>query len=86
MTSSVNSEASLTNTSEEQPEQPKKTIGVKIQQNIGICFFYDFEIELILSFLFILKLISMNHNVRLRQYLLRMIQDDDRYTNKFALQ
>jgi hypothetical protein len=28
----------------------------------------------------------MNHNVRLRQYLLRMIQDDDRYTNKFALQ
>ena len=39
MTSSVNSEASLTNTSEEQPEQPKKTIGMKIQQNIGICFF-----------------------------------------------
>uniref|UniRef100_A0A8C6GXP1 Protein odr-4 homolog n=1 Tax=Mus spicilegus TaxID=10103 RepID=A0A8C6GXP1_MUSSI len=36
MTSSVNSEASLTNTSEEQPEQPKKTIGVKIQQNIGV--------------------------------------------------
>lgn len=36
MTSSVNSEASLTNTSEEQPEQPKKTIGMKIQQNIGV--------------------------------------------------
>lgn len=36
MTSSVNSEASLTNTSEEQQEQPKKTIGVKIQQNIGV--------------------------------------------------
>lgn len=36
MTSSVNSEASMTNTSDEQPEQPKKTIGVKIQQNIGV--------------------------------------------------
>lgn len=35
-TTSVNSEDSLTNTSDEQPEQPKKTIGVKIQQNIGV--------------------------------------------------
>ncbi|GAB1285524.1 Protein odr-4 homolog [Apodemus speciosus] len=36
MTSSVTSEASQTNTSDEQPEQPKKTIGEKIQQNIGV--------------------------------------------------
>lgn len=35
-TSPVNSEASLTNTSDEQPEQPTKTIGMKIQQNIGV--------------------------------------------------
>uniref|UniRef100_D3ZV64 Protein odr-4 homolog n=1 Tax=Rattus norvegicus TaxID=10116 RepID=D3ZV64_RAT len=36
MPSCVNSEASLTNTNDEQPEQPNKTIGVKIQQNIGV--------------------------------------------------
>lgn len=74
MPSCVNSEASLTNTNDEQPEQPNKTIGVKIQQNIGICFLNDFESELIVSFLFILKLISINQNVRLGQYLLSMIE------------
>lgn len=36
MPSCVSSEASLTNTNDEQPEQPNKTIGVKIQQNIGV--------------------------------------------------
>lgn len=36
MPSCMNSEASLTNTNDEQPEQPNKTIGVKIQQNIGV--------------------------------------------------
>ena len=56
MTSSVTSEASQTNTSDEQPEQPKKTIGEKIQQNIGICGFYDFEKELIFEFSFYLKI------------------------------
>ena len=39
MSSSVNTEASLDNTDDEQPKQPiKTTVVLKIQQNIGIIF------------------------------------------------
>lgn len=75
MTSSVRSEAPLPDTGEEQPQQPNETpIASKIQQNIGICFFITLKNELLLSFLFVLKLISFKQSVRLRQYLLSVTE------------
>lgn len=75
MTSSLKSEVSLTDTGDEQPEQPNTTtIGMKIQQNIGICFFITLNNEVILSFLLILKLISFHQHVRLRQCLLGVMK------------